>query len=536
MNRLWLVLPALVLIAGCKADASSKAEVIVITGPGEGGGGGPPGQPPDLTFTLSANNITLGQSVLAKASCPKGIPPMDKGGDWDGEVNSLTLSEVITPPSAGTFSYSLTCSNQSGSVTETRTLVVTSGPAEPEKPILSVNPNLIWGSACPASGPSKAFVSSDKDISVWSMLDGALAFLTNKDSRTVTVNANTNNASGTARVVGTTPQGKADTVSVTVNACPSEDFTVGTPPQLRIEGNGCSMISATTTVSGGTIASVSGGEGVVSVTWTSSSVTFTPIGVGTRTLTFTTTDGRTTQVQVTVVECAGPTGQVTQVEVVPPAQDCVVGNHANFSAVVHYTGVISSTAVEWDVPSSSVASVVTRAPNDLVLRCNEPGTITVVARAVANTSVSDSGVLTVVNPPPAPTCPTTIDYLPAGGSLPANGTRTLAVQNWPSGTTNCQPFWYLSRPDVAQVAGADNIITIDGTQYYAGIHAVLRGVSEGTVIVCVQTSITTPEVKRCYDWTITPPVSADVIPYSEESGLILKYMNVKGVSQTYKGS
>jgi hypothetical protein len=149
-------------------------------------------------------------------------------------------------------------------------------------------------------------------------------------------------------------------------------------------------------------------------------------------------------------------------------------------------------------------------------------------------SFSDTGVLTVVNPP-APTCPSTIDYAPAGGSLAANQNRELAVQNWPSGATDCQPFWYLDKPHIAQINGADNIITIDGKQYYAGIHAVLRGVSPGNVIVCVQTSIQTPEVKRCYTWVITAPISADRIPLAGGSGNKLKYMNVEGVSQTFEG-
>ena len=76
----------------------------------------------------------------------------------------------------------------------------------------------------------------------------------------------------------------------------------------------------------------------------------------------------------------------------------------------------------------------------------------------------------------------------------------LTVDNWPS--SQCMPYWYVDRPSIAQITGADTVIVINGTAYYAGVHGVLRGVYHGTVNVCVQTSIVTPEVKRCYAWTV----------------------------------
>ena len=94
------------------------------------------------------------------------------------------------------------------------------------------------------------------------------------------------------------------------------------------------------------------------------------------------------------------------------------------------------------------------------------------------------------------------------------------------------PFWYLDRPSLAQITGADTVIVIDGRTYYAGVNAVLRGVYPGgPVSVCVQTSIVTPEVKRCYNWTVTA-ASADFVE-TGDSLLPGLRLNIPGVSQTY---
>ena len=165
--------------------------------------------------------------------------------------------------------------------------------------------------------------------------------------------------------------------------------------------------------------------------------------------------------------------------------------------------------------TSGVTTVVLTQTTTFTIVCTGPGG-----------STQASALVTVT----APACSTSIDYSPKGGTIAANQNRALKVDNWPS--SQCMPFWYLDRKSNAQITGADTVIIIDGTPYYAGVNAVLRGVYPGgPVSVCVQTSIVTPEVKRCYDWTVTSASAFglqadDPLP----SGLM---MNVPGVSQTY---
>jgi hypothetical protein len=111
-----------------------------------------------------------------------------------------------------------------------------------------------------------------------------------------------------------------------------------------------------------------------------------------------------------------------------------------------------------------------------------------------------------------------------------NQTKALRVQNWPS-STSCDPFWYVNRPDIAQINGADKMVIIDGKTFYGGVNAILKGIWPGTVQVCVQTSLVIPEVKQCQTWTVTA-ASATTMSVGADVPR-LRYMEVKGVSQVY---
>ena len=117
----------------------------------------------------------------------------------------------------------------------------------------------------------------------------------------------------------------------------------------------------------------------------------------------------------------------------------------------------------------------------------------------AGVSAYDEKTVTVT----APSCPSSIDYTPSGGSIAVGQVRQLTVSNWPS-SSSCQPFWYSRDPSKLQVNGGDTMVIINGQTYYGGIHGNIRGIWTGTVEACVQTSLVTPQVLKCYTWTVVP--------------------------------
>jgi hypothetical protein len=147
----------------------------------------------------------------------------------------------------------------------------------------------------------------------------------------------------------------------------------------------------------------------------------------------------------------------------------------------------------------------------------------------AGVSAFDEKTVTVTGP----TCPTSIDYNPGDRIIRVGQVITLTVSNWPASST-CQPFWYVSDASRAHIVGGDSVVVIDGKQYFGGVRGNLRGIYQGTVDVCVQTSLVTPQVAKCYPWTVTstPPPAMLVdtmvpeLPYNEK--------NTPDVNQMYQ--
>ena len=92
--------------------------IFVFTACGGGGGGGgtsTPETPPQnvtITFTISATQINLGQSVTLNWSS-QNASSCTASGDWSGS-KPTSGSETLTPDSAGQKTYTLTCSSSSG--------------------------------------------------------------------------------------------------------------------------------------------------------------------------------------------------------------------------------------------------------------------------------------------------------------------------------------------------------------------------------------------------------------------------------------
>lgn len=188
-------------------------------------------------------------------------------------------------------------------------------------------------------------------------------------------------------------------------------------------------------------------------------------------------------------------------------------NSANTASVVPTQG--------WsgDFTLSGVRTVVLAQTTTFGIRCIGPG-------GQADTTVT----VTVTEP----NCPSVIDYAPRGGSLTVSHTLQVTVENWPSGLTNCIPFWYSNDPAIVSIAGADTVTIINGQQYYGGINAVLRAIWLGTTRIFTQTSIVTPQVRMGYDWTVvTSSVAAVLGIHSKGPTPMLKYMNVPGITQTF---
>ena len=93
--------------------------IFVFTACGGGGGGGGGGSTPEtppqnvtITFTISATQINLGQSVTLNWSS-QNASSCTASGDWSGS-KPTSGSETLTPDSAGQKTYTLTCSSSSG--------------------------------------------------------------------------------------------------------------------------------------------------------------------------------------------------------------------------------------------------------------------------------------------------------------------------------------------------------------------------------------------------------------------------------------
>src|SRR3989344_6010438 len=186
------------------------------------------------------------------------------------------------------------------------------------------------------------------------------------------------------------------------------------------------------------------------------------------------------------VSCTGPGGQATAATTItvfaapppppspppPPAATCPVtanpmsipqGGTTTLSwSSANATSITASGGWSGSLALSGSRSVVLSGTTTFTINCNGPG------------GPGQSSVTVTVT---APACPTSIDYSPKGGTIAANQNRALKVDNWPS--SQCMPFWYLDRPSLAQITGADTVIVIDGRTYYAGVNAVLRGVYPG---------------------------------------------------------
>lgn len=164
------------------AIAADSAGYAVVTGSTDGGfpttsalqatpGGGSDvffarlgheSTPPTLTLTVSPSSIDLGQSATLSWSTT-GATACTASGSWSGSY-ATSGTQSVTPTTAGSPSYSMTCSGSGGSVSKSVTLTVTAPPpvptltltAEPPSIHLGDSTTLSWNAndatSCTASG------------------------------------------------------------------------------------------------------------------------------------------------------------------------------------------------------------------------------------------------------------------------------------------------------------------------------------------------------------------------------------------------
>ena len=105
---------------------------VVLLGCGGGGGSGGAGQsqvtenPPVVSLSTSSDSVKLGNSYTLNWSSPTAATCIGEGS-WEGS-KSRSGSQSVSPVSAGSYTYQLTCTNEGGSTSkEVKILVSDSG-------------------------------------------------------------------------------------------------------------------------------------------------------------------------------------------------------------------------------------------------------------------------------------------------------------------------------------------------------------------------------------------------------------------------
>jgi hypothetical protein len=229
------------------------------------------------------------------------------------------------------------------------------------------------------------------------------------------------------------------------------------------------------------------------------------------------------------LSCTGPGGSDTKsVTVTVTAAPVTYTASKNFSSL--YPSVCSSASQpntgQLTLTSSTgqtVSSGVTwSSANNGIATVNSSGMVTAVAAGTVrmNWSYTPSGgqlqtgfIDIVVSPcPQQATCPTLVDYTPAGGTIAQNESKSIQSirpANWPS---NCQLIWFTSPRERLRVNG-DIVVQVDGVVFYAGgFNAVITGGDPGSATLSVQVVQVGSDGKWTrvgsavsHTWTVTAP-------------------------------
>lgn len=161
---------------------------------------------------------------------------------------------------------------------------------------------------------------------------------------------------------------------------------------------------------------------------------------------------------------------------------------------------------DWDRPSLGLNGSTTIIPNAATnvysIRC----------QGASGTTPHVLSVTVTTYEAPA-SCPTVVDYSPAGGSLAVGQSRTLTVTGLPSGSP-CKPFWGVDRPDLGSLVGSDELVEIEGKWYPVGRNALIKRIASGTFQGFIQPSIVN-DTKTWHTWTTSTGSSVSAM---EEPG------------------
>jgi hypothetical protein len=152
------------------------------------------------TLTLAATSIAAGTSTTITWSSSNATS-CTASGSWSGTL-AISGTKTLTPTSAGTYTYSLTCSNASGtSKPATGTLTVTAAAGPPAAPTLTLAPRSIAAGASTTITWSSSNATSCTASGSWS---GTLAIsgtkmVTPTSAGTYTYSLTCSNASGTSK-------------------------------------------------------------------------------------------------------------------------------------------------------------------------------------------------------------------------------------------------------------------------------------------------------------------------------------------------
>jgi gliding motility-associated-like protein len=372
-------------VTGTTAGCSNSATVTVTVNP-----------LPNITFNPSAPAICAGQSVSISATGANSYTWSPSSG-----LNVTNAATVIANP-LNTTTYTVVGTSTAG-CTNTSNVTVTVN-AVPNVSISPANPVI-------CSGASTTLVASGASNYVWSPATGL--------SGTTTASVSANPAMTTIyQVIGSTPQGCADTASVTltVNPLPAVSVTPNNP--IICQGN-----SATLVFSGADSYTVSPLTGLTGFTGTS--VNAAPQNTTTYTVTGVDANGcvNTTTALVTIMN-------LPNIAINPPnPQICINGNiditavGANTYTWSPATGLSTTTGAT--VNASPLTSTVYTITGTDLFGCVNTFTF--------NLNVNPLPIIQV-NPTVAFTCPGDFVSLVAGGAVnyvwsPATGlNQTLGSQ------------------------------------------------------------------------------------------------------------
>lgn len=474
-------------------------------GPGGPGPGGPTIQRPIVTLVPNPPEIERGGTSIISMTVANNADRCDLVSPYRAQLPA-TGGEFPVSPALDT-TYIVECSNAAGTGTASTMVSVRAS----STPVVISPPSLtLTAPGVNCSGNTGQFTANQ--AVTWSSSNTNVAQINASGFVTAV-------AAGSATITATNASGQTATAQVIVNACtgPSAPTCSLTPSATSITQGGSVTFSWTYANTTQLTATGSGWSGARSLTATTETLTMNNPGTYTFGLTCTGNGGTAQSNTVTVVVNLAPAPTCT---LVPSVTSVAQGGSVTLTwSSMNATEVVPTAGWTGTFGLSGSRTVVLAATTDFGIECRGPG-----GRTPATTRITVTG----------PDCPSVIDYTPAGGTIAVNQVRQLTVSNWPS-SSSCQPFWYVSDPSRAQINGGDTMVIINGQTYYGGIHGNLRGVFPGSVNACVQTSLVTPQVLRCYTWTVVAADEARAMGLDVGAPIpVLRYMNVEGVAQTFR--